>query len=325
MIDLNDLRVFESVASRRSFSAAARALGMPNSSVSRSIKRLEARIGTRLVQRTTREVGLTDAGVALHGRCVEMLKRIDEGIDFVSSLGAQPRGLLRISVSIGIGYSVLPELMPDFLRNHPQVDVALELTSRLVDLVAEGLDVTIRMGVLPDSRLVVRRLGTIQLLLCASPTYLEREGVPCTLDELHEHATIEMLGLDGKPRNWMFSNGSNETMKVEIQPRVTVNDPGLIHKLVLNGAGIGCLPAHLCASDIKTGRLIRLLPQWRTPVVEMSVLFPSSRELSPAVRAFVDLLVKKAAAGQLAQVDPAFTTDQSFTVAQTPAVCAPTA
>lgn len=304
MIDLNDLRVFESVASRRSFSAAAKALGMPNSSVSRGVKRLETAVGTRLIQRTTREVGLTEAGAALHTRCVEMLARVDEAVDFVGSLGTQPRGLLRVNVPIGIGYSLLAKFLPEFLRRCPEIVIALELNSRLVDLVAEGVDVSIRMGPLPDSRLVARRLGTIQFMLCASPTYLEREGAPSSLDELPGHATLERLGLDGKPRNWTLSRNGSEPVKVEIQPRLTVNDPGMIHKLVVEGVGIGCLPSHLCHADVQSGRLVRLFPEWSTPAVEMSVVYPSNRELSPAIRAFVDLLVEAAGSGRLGHVTP---------------------
>lgn len=303
MIDLNDLRVFESVASRRSFSAAARALGMPNSSVSRSVKRLETELGTRLIQRTTREVGLTTPGIALHKRCVEMLKCLEEAIDFVGSLGIRPRGLLRISVPIGIGYCLLPGLIPEFLRRHPEVDVALELSSRVVDLVAEGVDVTIRMGVLPDSRLIAKRLGIVQRLLCAAPAYLERQGAPATLGDLNDHSTIEMLGTDGTPRNWIFASKDKTTHEVEVQPRVSVNDPVLIHKFVVNGAGIGCLPGHLCISDLQAGLLVRLFPDWKIPPVDMNVIYPSSRELSPAVRAFVDLMVATASSGGLRHME----------------------
>ena len=305
MLDLNDLRVFAHVASLRSFSAAGRALGMPKSSVSRSIARLEAELATRLIQRTTREVGLTEAGVALMERCIDVLTRVGETIDHVDSLRASPRGLLRISAGIGFGYNVLSELLPQFLARHREVDVSLELTSRSVDLIAEGIDVTIRMGPMPDSRLVATRLGTIQRYLCAAPSYLARRGSPQTLEELHDHDTVEMLGADGRPRRWSFSNGIDQTLQIEPQPRLSVNDPATIHRLVVNGAGVGCLSGYLCTPDVEAGRLVRLLPEWRLPPLDVNLVFPSSRALSPTVRAFVEFVKDNSAPGRSWQADAA--------------------
>lgn len=145
MIDLNALRIFDSVASLRNFSAAARELGLPKSSVSRSIAMLEAELGTRLLQRTTREVVLTDPGAALKDRGKEILARISETLDYIGSLGTAPRGLLKVSAGIGIGLNVLAELVPQFLERYPEVDIAVDLTSRTVDLVAANVDVAIRM------------------------------------------------------------------------------------------------------------------------------------------------------------------------------------
>jgi LysR family transcriptional regulator, regulator for bpeEF and oprC len=304
MMNLNDLRVFEKVASLRSFSAAARALGLPKSSVSRSVARLEKELGTRLLQRTTREVELTESGVVLKDRCIDLLSHVGETIDQVVTLAADPRGLLKISAGIGFGLNVLSELLPRFLERYSNVDVAVELTSRTVDLVAEGIDVAIRMGPMRDSNLVARRLGTIRRYMCAAPAYLERRGSPTTLQEVHGHDIVEMPGVDGRPRYWTFTNSVGETAEVEVPPRLSINDPLTIHRLVVNGAGIGCLSGYLCVPEFKTGRLVRLFPEWTMPVVEVNAVFPSNRELSPTVRAFVDFLRDASVPGESWQDDP---------------------
>jgi len=290
MIDLNALRVFERVASLRSFSAAARALGLPKSSVSRSVAQLEAELGTRLLQRTSRAVVLTESGIALRDRCAEILTRVNETLEFVGTFGGSPRGLLRISAGIGFGLNVLSELLPEFLARHPDVTVSLELTSRSVDLIATSTDVAIRMGPLPSSELVARRLGTIHRYLCVAPLYVARRGSPRTIAELRDHDAVELPGSEGRPRRWIFSKPNGESDSVDLSPRITVNDPLSIYRLVLNGAGVGGLSAYVCAADIEAGRLVRLLPEWGMPSVEVNAVFPSNRELSPTVRAFVDFL-----------------------------------
>lgn len=304
MVDLNDLRVFASVASLRNFSAAGHALGMPKSSVSRSVARLEADLGTRLVQRTTRVVHLTEPGAVLSERCADVLGRIDDIVGIMADMNAAPRGPLKISAGIGFGLNILSDLLPQFLERYPEITVSLELTSRSVDLVAEGIDVTIRMGRLPDSRLVAKRLGSIGRYLCAAPAYLERRGTPRTIDDLQDHCIVEMPGVDGRPRSWTFVNARGETVRIDAQPRVSVNDPLTIHRLVVNGAGLGCLSGYLCAPDFEAGRLVRLLPEWTMGSVDVSVMFPSARELSPAVRAFVDFLRHASTPGRSWQNDP---------------------
>lgn len=304
MVDLNDLRVFEKVASLRSFSAASRALGLPKSNVSRSVARLETELGTRLLQRTTREVALTEPGILLKERCIDILARVGETIDYVGNLRAMPRGHLKVTAGIGFGLNVLSELLPRFLERYTDIDVSLELTSRSVDLVAEGVDVAIRLGPMPDSRLVATRLGAMQRYLCAAPTYLKRRGSPRTLDDLRDHDVLEMPGVDGRPRAWTFTDKAGEAVRIEMQPRLSVNEAVTIYRLVVNGAGLGVLSGYLCAPGIEAGHLVRLLPEWTLPAVEVSAVFPSNRELSPIVRAFVVFLKDASKPGQSWQDDP---------------------
>jgi LysR family transcriptional regulator, regulator for bpeEF and oprC len=302
--DLNDLKVFERVAALESFSAAGRALGIPKSTISRCVARLETQLGVRLIQRTTHSVRLTDSGLALKRRCTEILIHVNEAIDYVSSLSASPKGLLKINATIGFGYFVLSEMLPRFRERYPGVDVSLDLTSRPVDIVAEGIDVAIRMGPLPDSSLIATGLGTMQKYLCASASYLERRGTPHSIKELKEHDTIETPCRNGIPRTWMFYKSDRESEEFEIPSKLLVNDPGMIYRLVVNGAGIACIPGYLAASDIKTGRLVRLFPEWTLPSVEVNVVYPSNRGLSPAVRAFVEHMKQTAVAGKLWMDDP---------------------
>ncbi|GAA0766794.1 LysR family transcriptional regulator [Ideonella azotifigens] len=304
MLDLNDLRVFEKVATLRSFSAAGRVLNMPKSSVSRCVARLEAALGIRLVQRTTHDVQLTDAGLAMHERCGNLLARIHETVDVISGMSDNPRGLLRISVGIGFGYNAVSDLLPEFLARYPDVKVALELSSRSVDLIAENVDVTVRIGPMTDSQLVAVRLGTIRRYLCAAPAYLARRGTPRTLDEIQSHDAVEMPGIGGRPRPWMFTSPCGEEKRFELNPRLSINDPLLIHRQVLRGVGLGCLSGYLCAPDIQAGRLVHLFPEWTPPPLAVNAVFPSRRELSPTVKAFVEHLKSASAPGKSWQDDP---------------------
>ena len=304
LTNLDDLKVFERVAALENFSAAGRALGIPKSTVSRCVARLETQLGVRLIQRTTHSVRLTQSGLALKERCTEILTHVNNAIDYVSSFNTAPKGTLKINATIGFGYFVLSETLPTFLERHPGIDVSLDLTSHPVDLVAGGIDVAIRMGKLPDSRLVAAGLGTMQKYLCASPSYLSCRGVPQSTEELRKHDTIEAPGHNGIPRIWQFYKNGREVDKYEVPPRLLINDPGMIYRLVMKGAGIAGVPGYLSAPDIKAGRLIRLFPEWTLPPVDVSLVYASGRGLSPAVRAFVEHMKETAAAGKLWMDDP---------------------
>lgn len=296
VLDLNDLRVFEKVGSLRSFSGAARALSLPRSSVSRCVARLERALGTRLIHRTTREVELTPTGESLISRCTRALGELDQALDYVGSFATEARGELRVSVGIGFGINVVAHQLPEFLRRYPDVDVVLDLTSRVAELVSERVDVAIRLGTSPDSSMIAVRLGEMKRLLCASPAYLQRRGAPRRLEDLKAHDVIEMPAPDGRARTWSFVR-DGKTSDVNLETRASVNDALTINRLVLNGAGLGVISCYLCAPEIKAGRLVHLLPEWTSPAVDVNMIFPSRRELAPAVRAFVDFIKEANAPG----------------------------
>lgn len=298
MLDINSLQMFEKVASLKSFTAAARALGMPKSNVSRAIARLEAQLGTRLFQRTTRDVVLTPTGQALLERSTDIIANLSDALDYVRSLAGQPRGLLKISAGVGFGVNVLAEQLPGFLLLYPDIEISLDLDSRPADLVAQAVDVAVRMGPLPDSGMVAVKLGEMRRYLCAAPSYLERRGRPSSIDHLAGHETIDMPGPDGRARPWTFSRGK-ETVRVEVKPRLSVNEALTIHRLVANGAGLGLLSGYICAPQILAGQLVDILPDWSPPAVEVNLVFPSRRELSPVVRAFVDYMKEVSRPGSL--------------------------
>lgn len=303
MPDLNALLFFEKVASLKSFTEAARALGQPKSNVSRVIAKLEDELGTRLFQRSTRDVALTLTGQALFDRSPAVIASFSEALDYVSSLAGRPRGSLRISAGMGFGLNVLGEQLPDFLNRYPEIDVVLDLESRTADLVADSVDVAVRLGPLPDSGLVAVKLGEMRRYLCAAPAYIARRGMPEVIGDVARHDIVEMPMPDGRARGWVFCRGE-ETVRLDVRPRVSVNEALTIHRLVCNGAGLGILSGYVCAPEIGLGRLLHLFPQWSPPPVAVSLVFPSRRELSPVVRAFVDYMKETSRPGHLWLDDP---------------------
>ena len=300
MLDLNDIRVFEKVAALTSFSGAATALGLPRSTVSRSVARLERQLGVRLLQRTTREVVLTSAGAALAPRCTHVIHDLGAALADVEQLTARPRGQLRVATSTHFAFHVLAGQLPEFSRRYPEVELQLELGSRRPDLVAEAVDVAVRIGPLStsDTGMVAIRLGSITRCLCAAPSYLAHHPAPRTPNDLAAHAVIETPGEAGRPRTWSLER-SGKTRTIEVRPRICVNDVLLVHQLVANGAGIGVLAGYLSDPEIAAGRLVRVLPAWSVPPVAVSIVFPTRRELAPSVRAFVDFMKEINAPGRI--------------------------
>jgi DNA-binding transcriptional LysR family regulator len=295
MIDVDDLRAFQQVAALLNFSAAGRALSVRKSAISRSIQRLEDVFRVRLFERTTREVALTDGGRMLLDRFHEIVARVDEAVELAASLSTRPAGRIKVSAGIGFGMEVLTELLPAFALAYPEVVVTLDLTSRTVDLVAEQVDAAFRMGPMVDSSLIAVRLGSLGCLLCAAPSYLARCGVPQTVEELRSHSLLAIPRGDNLPRRWSLNDKDGQVHEFDAPMRLSANDPKALHNMVLHGAGITASANYMALPEIERGALVRVLPDWTVPSVDVSLVMSASRERSPAVRAFADFIKRKTA------------------------------
>lgn len=293
-MDLNEVLVFTRVVQAGSFTAAGRMLGMPKSSVSKKVSDLENRIGARLLQRTTRKLGLTDAGRIFFERCERIVSELEEAEQAVHQLQASPRGLLRVTAPLSFG--MLGPMIGAFLEAHPDVQLELTCTDRLVDLVEEGFDVAIRAGRLEDSSLVARRLGTMKRVLVASPGYLRRRGTPRTVEELAQHDCLA-FGAGTSQAVWTLQSGD---ARHDVRPsaRLTVNDYELMLEVALAGQGIALMPEPICGRSIRERKLRQVLPKWGTPPTPIHAVYPTARHLSPKVVAFVKVLREQFAALQ---------------------------
>lgn len=295
MIDVDDMRAFQHVATLLSFSAAARALSVRKSAVSRSVQRLEEMLKVRLFERTTREVALTDAGRVLLVRFDEIIARIDETVEVAAGLATRPAGRLKITAGIGFGIEVLTEFLPAFSLAYPDIEINLDLTSRTVDLVAEQVDIAFRMGPLADSSLISVRLGAIGCQLCAAPAYLERRGWPKAPEDLIAHNLLAIPRSDNLARRLSLLDSEGRMREFEVPIRLAANDPHALHRMALNGAGIATTASYIASPEIERGNLVRLLPDWSVPSVDVSLIMPPGRSRSPVSRAFVDFIRREAA------------------------------
>lgn len=286
--DLNDVLAFTRVAETGSFTRAAERLGWPKSSVSHRVARLEKTIGARLLERSTRRLRLTEVGARYHEHTLRVLQELDLASATVASFRAQPQGGLRISASVVLGQALLPDLLVEFARLYPNVQLFVDLSNRRVDLLEEGFDVAIRAGRLPDSSLVSRRLGYAEARLYAAPGYLRLRGTPVNPDDLVGHDLIDNAPKSGR-KPWQLSHDDGSSFILESQFSVASNDPLLLREIAAAGTGIVSLPTFVAAPALKDLRLSPVLPGWATKRLEVHVLFPSHKSLSPALRAFVDL------------------------------------
>ena len=295
MFDLTDLRAFARIAEVGSISGAARGLRMPKSSVSRALVRLEEAIGAVLVERSTRHLRLTDAGLLLQRHARRILDDVGEAENAIGGLVGHPQGDLRVSVPFTFAAGPLARALPSFLSAYPDVRVLLTIDNRIIDLLAEDYDVAIRIGPLPDSDLIARRLTTLALFPCASPDYL-REHPPIAVPaDLANHTII---GHRAAREIWPFRSAKGARHDVEIATRTVVPEPDAARTMLLADAGIAVLPDFHAASAIASGKLERVLPNYDHRSVDVHALYPSHRSLSAKVRVFIDTLVDDLAPGR---------------------------
>ena len=286
------MRVFVAVVERSGFSAAASALDLSTASVTRQVAALEKRLGTRLLNRTTRRVGLTSAGAAYYQRAVQLLAELD---DIEAAVGAQalvPSGLLRINAPVSFGIARLGPLLAGYRVRYPQVKLDLSLSDRLVDMVEEGFDVAIRITRQPAPNLIARKLADARLLLCAAPDYLARAGTPAAPADLARHACLAYSYWSGGDE-WTLQGPAGEAT-VRIDGGLRANNGDVLREAALAGMGIVLQPDFVVGADLAASRLRQ---DWQVPPVGIHAVYASRSHLAPKVRSFIDFLVEAFAAG----------------------------
>ncbi|WP_437757157.1 LysR family transcriptional regulator [Sorangium sp. So ce1389] len=289
-MDLNRIAVFVRVVDEQGFTAAARVLGLPKSSVSRSVALLEEALGARLLHRSTRSVRLTEAGAAFYERASRGVASLEEAAAMVADLQATVRGPIRITAPVDAGISLLGPHVARFVRRHPAVRIDVVLTGRVVDLVEEGFDLALRAGPVRDGSLIARKIGQVEDALYASPRYLERAGAPRSLGDLAAHRCVLFRATRGRAAWTLQGPAGDET--VEVEGPVAVDDLSFVRRALLAGVGIGLLPGFLCARDVARGRLVRVLPSHVSTGAPVNLVYPSARYLPHRVAAFRDFLVE---------------------------------
>ena len=286
---ITSMTVFCRVASSGSFAGAARRLNMSPAAVTTHIRALEDRLGTRLLNRTTRKVSLTEAGGAYFERCAQILGEIEEAEHAATELQSNPRGTLRLNLSMALAEPLAP-FVAEFMIVFPEVAIDMTVTERMVDLVEERFDLAIRAGQLADSSLIVRRLLTIRLVLCASPAYLEKFGTPQRPTDLENHNCLTFQ----RPPNeeWSFQGpGGVET--VQIGGTLHANNPLVLRAAVLRGIGLAMLSRYFVAEDLRSGALVPVMTEFGLTEIAVQAIYPHSHRLSAKVRTFVDFLAER--------------------------------
>jgi DNA-binding transcriptional LysR family regulator len=281
-----DIRTFVAVVQARGFAQAGKRLGIAKSAVSRRVNDLENRLGTRLLNRTTRQLSPTPAGDDFYQRGVRLLADFQDAEDAVSSGSNEPAGKLRISAPVSFGSHCLGQIIPEFMSRFPRLQVELELEDRLIDLVASGFDVAVRISRLKDSSLIARKIVTIHHVICGSPEYLRRRGRPKLPEDLHEHTTLRYSYEDDY---WKFTK--NETLFGPSKFRC--NNGDTLREAAIAGGGLVYLPTFIVHEAVKDGRLEICLSGFEKDPIALYAVYPTARHLSPKIRVFIDFLVEK--------------------------------
>ena len=285
MLDLTDLRIFARIADAGSLSGAARALGVPKSSVSRSLVRIEEEVGARLVERSTRRLALTDAGLLLQRHARRILDDVGEAEAAIAGLVGVPRGTLRVSAPPSFAAGPLAPMLAEFLARYQDVRLVLSFDNQPIVQLPDDVDVAIRTGALPDSDLIARRLASTELVPCASPAYLTARGTPATVGELQGHRLVSVFD---QRVLWRFRTPDGAMNEHSSEPSVVVPEHTMARTVLLGGAGIGQLPEYHARDAIASGALVRVLADHEGERIDVHALYPRHRSLSAKVRVFVD-------------------------------------
>ena len=286
---LAEIEVFVAVIENESFTHAAQQLGVSKSFVSKEIRALEDRLGVMLINRTTRKLGLTDAGNAFFARARQIMEDVEAAEQSVVQLNTEPRGLLRISVPMSFGIDYVSPALTSFMADHEDLDIDMEFTDRKVDIIDEGFDLALRIGKLADSSFVVRKLAPVELLLLASPEYLAKHGTPRHPRELSTHECMQYTYQD--TNTWRLeSNLTGDEVAVSVSGSLKANNGSALRDAAIANLGIALLPDFMACHALENGRLVSVLPDWSAGKRAIWAMYPHSRHLSAKVRTCVDHL-----------------------------------
>jgi DNA-binding transcriptional LysR family regulator len=289
---LTEMEAFVRVVDLGGFTDAARKMGLSKSAVSKHVSALEARLGARLLNRTTRRVNPTEIGMAYYDRAARVISEAGEADAMAASMQGTPRGELRISAPLSFGIRHLAPAVTAFLNAYPEVAARVSLDDRFVELVAEGYDMAVRVGALPDSSLMAKKLAETNLRLVASPAYLARKGTPRAVDELASHDLLHYSNLS-TGMGWRLRSPSGEERLVRAVGRLTVNNGDALMRAACEGLGIVLSPAFICAEAVASGALVEVLPECRPAPLGIWAVYPAGRFPQPKLRVFVDFLTER--------------------------------
>lgn len=283
------MRMYVAVVDGGSFAAAADKLDVSRAMVSKQVQKLEEHLGTRLLNRTTRRLSVTETGREFYERSVQIVSDVEEAQQIAGQMTRTPQGVLRVTIPLSYGQHRLAGIIGDYTQAYPQVHLDISLSDRKVDLVDEGFDLAIRIGAMPQSDLVARKIGGVRSMVCAAPAYLEKHGAPRTPADLATHACLGYT-LTGTGTEWRLE-GPDRTVAIPISGPIRADNGDIIRLAALRGAGIVFQPQFIIGDDVDAGRLVRVLPDWQSVELGVYAVYPSRKHLSAKVRTFVDFLV----------------------------------
>jgi DNA-binding transcriptional LysR family regulator len=292
MDQLVAMKVFVQVVETGSFARAAERLNLSTSACSRQIADLEAHLGGRLLNRTTRKLSLTESGRAFHERSLQLLSDLEEAEQLVAQSTQVPRGLLRITCSTNFGMRQLAPALAQFMHLHPLLKFDVSLSDRIVDIVEEGFDLAVRIGAIGSQNLVARKLGESRMVVCASPGYLAARGTPKLPADLAQHNCLT-YAYGPSPGQWILRDAQGQDVPVRVSGNLHANNGDMLVAAAAQGAGIAWEPSFIVGPALRAGQLVPLLTAFESPPLEIWAVYPSRRHLSAKVRVFVDFLVTR--------------------------------
>jgi DNA-binding transcriptional LysR family regulator len=292
MKDLNDLYLFHQVVTYGGFAAAARAIGVPKSTLSKRVARLEQTLQVRLLERSTRVVRTTDLGQRYFEQCQAVVAAAEAADAVAAQAHAEPQGLVRVSCPQGLVPNLVADMLPAFMKAHPKVRVQLKVINRRVDLIEDRIDVALRARTKldTDGSLVMRSLGPTHLVLAASRSFLESCAKPLTIERLADVPTLSMADQSEDVDVWVLVGPGDEERSIPLHPRLYCSNFDVLHAAAVAGLGVALLPEHVCRTSFASGQLVHALSEWRTTYGIIHAVFASRRGMLPAVRALIDFL-----------------------------------